>query len=126
MGGMDLIFTLVLVRHFLDPPSLCRPMTSSSWTHSSVQLEGITCLRFPTCPDHPHLPPAHPPTFLYMQSRVNNGEESIELPYRPSKMIAQSPMASVVTPVKGVSKQDCIAPTEGKSAERLYREIYGW
>ena len=29
-------------------------------------------------------------------------------------------MTSVLTPVKGVSKQDCMASTEGKSAKRLY------
>ena len=34
MGGMDLIFTPVLVRHLLDPPGLCEPMTSTSWIHS--------------------------------------------------------------------------------------------
>ena len=31
-------------------------------------------------------------------------------------------MASILTPVKGVSKQDCMASKEGKSAKRLYRE----
>ena len=41
-------------------------------------------------------------------------------------MMASSPMALVLTPVKGVSNQDCMASTEGKSAKRLYREIYGW
>ena len=35
-------------------------------------------------------------------------------------------MASVLTPLKGVTKQDCMASTEGKSAKGLYREIYGW
>ena len=32
-------------------------------------------------------------------------------------------MALVLTPLKGVSKQDCMASTEGKSTKRLYRDI---
>ena len=51
---------------------------------------------------------------LLLLSRVNNGEESIEFPYRPSKMIVWSPMALVLMPLKGVCKQDCMASTEGK------------
>ena len=41
-----------------------------------------------------------------MISRVYNGEENIKLPYTASKMSASSPIASVLTPLKGVSKQD--------------------
>ena len=45
-----------------------------------------------------------------MLSRVNNGEESTY----PTSVYAikndrASPMASVLTPLKGVSKQDCMA-----------------
>ena len=34
MGGIGLIFTPVLVRSFLGPPGLSRPITGTSWTHS--------------------------------------------------------------------------------------------
>ena len=34
MGGIDLIFTPVLVRRLIGPPGLSRPMTSTSWAHS--------------------------------------------------------------------------------------------
>ena len=35
-----------------------------------------------------------------------NGEESVKLPYTASKVIASSPIASVLTPLKDVNKQD--------------------
>ena len=54
MGGMGLIFTPVLVRRLLGPPGLSRPMTNSSWPHttpnSPVTLKGVTRLRLPTHP----------------------------------------------------------------------------
>ena len=38
--------------------------------------------------------------------RVYNREENIKLAYTVSKMIVQSPLASVLTPLIGVSNQD--------------------
>ena len=39
-------------------------------------------------------------------SCTKSREESIKLPYTASNLIASSPIASVLTPLKGVSKQD--------------------
>ena len=44
-----------------------------------------------------------------------NGEGSVKLPYAVSKMIAQSSMALVLTPLKDISKQDT-----------LFSIIYAW
>ena len=41
---------------------------------------------------------------LQVLPRVYNGEESLKVPYTASKMIVSSPIASVLTPLKGFSE----------------------
>ena len=55
MGGMSLIFTPVLMRRLLGPPSLSGRMTGTFWTEmfQTILLKGITHVR-------PMLPPIHP------------------------------------------------------------------
>ena len=80
MGGMSLIFTPVLVRHLLGPPSLSRPMTSISWTYSystpntSIGRYNLPPAAHPPTPTtHPthHPPPTSCPSMLlYVQSVI--------------------------------------------------------
>ena len=46
MGGMDLIFTPVLVRYLIGHLGLSRPMTSTSWTHSNSILQPVIVSSF--------------------------------------------------------------------------------
>ena len=83
MGGMDLIFTPVLVRRLIGPPGLSGPVTGTSWTHSYSKRSNwvvwpasgfppVPAALLPARPPPrpPAPPPPPPPAPLYVQSMI--------------------------------------------------------